>query len=90
MCSSDLQDIVCAGISMLTITILNGLSEIIGLKGLIREIAEGYTSFSLPEIKDDLIKIRVDTLLDTYELGIKATESAYSDYVKVVDKDGGE
>lgn len=86
------QDIVCAGISMLTITILNGLTEIVGLSenSLEREVRSGYTSFVIPEISDSMTREKVNVLMNTYELGVKASEAAYSDYVHVIDNTGGE
>lgn len=79
------EDIVCAGVSILTISILNGLSEIVGLKDINRRVEEGYTSFEIPEIKDPVQKIQADALMDTFHLGLCATEAAYRDYVKIID-----
>ncbi|MEG0075557.1 MAG: ribosomal-processing cysteine protease Prp [Eubacterium sp.] len=79
------EDIVCAGVSILTITILNGLSEIVGLQDLNREVKEGYTSFEIPEIKDTVQRIQADTLMDTFHLGLCATEAVYGDYIKIIE-----
>jgi len=83
------EDIVCAGISILTITILNGLSEIIGIPLEECIVDEGYTAFTVPELTDHDKKLQVYTLLETYELGIRATENAYGDYVKVIENNTG-
>lgn len=79
------EDIVCAGVSILTISILNGLSEIVGLTDLNRKVDEGYTSFEIPEIKDPVQKIQADALMDTFHLGLCATEAAYGDYIKIIE-----
>lgn len=79
------EDIVCAGVSILTISILNGLSEIAGIDVLNREVREGYTSFELPEVSDPVKRIQMDTLMETFHLGIGATAAAYGDYVKLID-----
>ena len=84
------MDIVCAGISILTITILNGLIDKVGITSIEREIKEGYTSFSIPKIKDPIKNIKAQTLLETYEYGVLATESAYADYITVKEINGGE
>jgi len=84
------EDIVCAGISILTITILNGLTEIVGVTDMKREVAEGYTSFTIPPLMDPMMQDRANVLLETYELGVRATESAYGDYVQVIENCGGE
>ena len=80
------EDIVCAGITILTISILNGLSEIAGIDVLDREVEEGYTSFKLPKINNPVQKIQMDTLMETFHLGVAATASAYGDYVTIIDK----
>ncbi|MEG0310878.1 MAG: ribosomal-processing cysteine protease Prp [Eubacterium sp.] len=79
------EDIVCAGVSILTISILNGLSEIVGLKDLNREVKEGYTSFEIPMINDKIQRIQAETLMDTFHLGLCATEAAYGDYIKIIE-----
>lgn len=79
------EDIVCAGVSILTISILNGLSEVVGLSDLKRKVDSGYTSFEIPEIKDPLQKLQADTLMDTFHLGLCATEAAYTNYIKIID-----
>lgn len=80
------EDIVCAGVSILTISILNGLSEIVGIEILNREVKEGYTAFEVPEVKDPVKRIQTDVLMDTFHLGIGATASAYGDYIKMIEK----
>ncbi|MDO4289383.1 MAG: ribosomal-processing cysteine protease Prp [Eubacterium sp.] len=80
------EDIVCAGISILTISILNGLSEIVGITDLNREVKEGYTSFEIPEITDPIQRIKADALMDTFHLGIGATAAAYGDYIQMIEK----
>lgn len=80
------EDIVCSGISILTITMLNGLSEIVGIQDLNRKVDEGYTSFEIPEIKDPVRKIQTDVLMETFRLGVGATAAAYGDYIKMIEK----
>ncbi len=84
------EDIVCAGISILTITILNAMVEVAGVKDIVREVKEGYTSFEVPKGQSAMQGLQITTLMDTFELGVRATEAAYGDYITVKDENGGE
>lgn len=83
------EDIVCSAVSMLTITIINGIEEIIGLRDMEREVRAGYTSFTLPQAQSPTQAIQLQTLMDTFHLGVRATEEAYGEYVKVIEKSTG-
>lgn len=77
------EDIICAAVSVLTISILNGLTEIVGRKDLCASIKDGYTHFIIPKSANELQKIKTDTLIATYELGIQGIKEAYGDYIKI-------
>ncbi|WP_303870139.1 ribosomal-processing cysteine protease Prp [Acetobacterium wieringae] len=76
------EDIVCAAVSVLTISILNGLTEIVGRKDLGEVIEEGYVRFVVPEINDEPTKSKTETLISTYLLGIRGIKEAYGDYIQ--------
>lgn len=76
------EDIVCAAVSVLTISILNGLTEIVGRKDLGEVIEEGYVRFIIPEINDEPTKSQTETLISTYLLGIRGIKEAYGDYIQ--------
>ncbi|OXS27556.1 MAG: ribosomal protein [Acetobacterium sp. MES1] len=76
------EDIVCAAVSVLTISILNGLTEIVGRKDLGEVIEEGYIRFIIPEINDEPTKSKTETLISTYLLGIRGIKEAYGDYIQ--------
>lgn len=76
------EDIVCAAVSVLTISILNGLTEIVGRKDLGEVVEEGYVRFTIPEIEDEPMKMKTDTLISTYRLGIRGIKEAYGDYIQ--------
>ncbi len=76
------EDLVCAAVSVLTISILNGLTEILGRKDLGEVVEEGYVRFIIPEITDDPMKMKTDTLISTYLLGIRGIKEAYGDYIQ--------
>lgn len=85
-------DIVCAGVSALTITLLNGFEEVLGIEeqAMDRKVGSGYTSFRIPEADDALLAVQINTLLRVYELGLRSMADAYGDYVTVIEKFGGE
>lgn len=76
------EDIVCAAVSVLTISILNGLTEILGRKDLDEVVEEGYVRFTIPEITDEPISMKTDALISTYLLGIRGIKEAYGDYIQ--------
>ncbi|MBC3803239.1 ribosomal-processing cysteine protease Prp [Acetobacterium fimetarium] len=76
------EDIVCAAVSVLTISILNGLTEIVGRKDLNEMVEEGYVRFTIPEISDEKMKMKTDTLISTLLLGIRGITEAYGDYIQ--------
>lgn len=77
------SDIVCSAVSMLTITTLNGLVDIVKAD-VDYVIEDGYTKFVVKNKKsDNSIKL----LIDTYELGIKAVLEDYGQYVKLEKKE---
>jgi Predicted ribosomal protein len=76
------EDIVCAAVSVLTISILNGLTEILGRKDLDEVVEEGYVRFTIPEITDETMNMKTDTLISTYLLGIRGIKEAYGDYIQ--------
>ncbi len=76
------EDIVCAAVSVLTISILNGLTEIVGRKDLGEVVEEGYVRFNIPEVTDEPMKSKTETLISTYLLGIRGIKEAYGDYIQ--------
>jgi uncharacterized protein YsxB (DUF464 family) len=77
------EDIICAAVSVLTISILNGLTEIIGRNDLNQSIKDGYTHFIIPNSSNDLQKTKTDTLIATYYLGIQGIKEAYGNYINI-------
>jgi len=77
------EDIICAAVSVLTISILNGLTEIVGRKDLCASVKDGYTHFTIPKTSNELQTIKTDTLIATYQLGIQGIKEAYGDYIQI-------
>ncbi|WKY48862.1 ribosomal-processing cysteine protease Prp [Eubacteriaceae bacterium ES3] len=81
------EDIVCAAVSVLTISILNGLTEIVGRKDLNEKIDEGAVSFTIPETDNEILTRETQLLLDTFILGIKGVEEVYGSYLRIEEID---
>lgn len=77
------EDIICAAVSVLTISILNGLTEIVGRKDLCETVKDGYTHFTIPKSSNEMQRIKTDTLIATYQLGIQGIKEAYGDYLQI-------
>ncbi|MGL4606464.1 MAG: ribosomal-processing cysteine protease Prp [Eubacteriaceae bacterium] len=79
------EDIICAAVSVLTISILNGLSEIVGRKDLSEVVKDGFTSFKLPKAANEIEQIKSDTLIETFLLGIHGIKEAYANYIEIIE-----
>lgn len=76
------QDIVCSAISVLTISTLNGLTDVAKAK-VDYKVEEGYTKIVMLEALDE----KSDAILKTYELGIEALLEDYGKYLQLVKKE---
>lgn len=83
------EDIVCSGISVLTISVMNGLTEVVGLPDddVIEAVEPGRTIFKVPAGNTPEQALQIKTLLDTYVLNVRATADEYEQFVKVIFKD---
>jgi uncharacterized protein YsxB (DUF464 family) len=84
------KDIVCAGISALTIALINGMTEVLHYqeKDILEEHSAGITRINVPllEKEEDAKKQNgLNVLLQTYLLNVRLIEGTYGDFVKVVD-----
>ncbi len=74
-------DMVCSAISAISITIANGITEILKVRPLIKE-EDGFLSIDLRScIKEDIHKCQL--LMDTMLLGLKSIEFNYGEYIKL-------
>ncbi|WP_251861825.1 ribosomal-processing cysteine protease Prp [Clostridium sp. Marseille-Q2269] len=74
-------DMVCSAISAISITIANGITEVLKVKPLI-EKKDGFLSIDLRSCtKEDIHKCQI--LMDTMLLGVKSIELNYGEYIKL-------
>lgn len=76
------KDIVCAGVSAITQTVLKGLLAYLDRKPVYR-VEQGILACSLPDDMSDEDAARARLLLNTMELGLKDLEFVYSDFIKI-------
>ena len=73
------RDIVCSAVSALTITVINGLTEVLKVKADFA-VEEGYTQLSLSRLSEAEID-KCQVLMETLLLGIKSMEIQYGKYI---------
>ncbi|MCR1933901.1 ribosomal-processing cysteine protease Prp [Clostridium tepidum] len=75
-------DMVCSAISAISITIANGITEILKVSPLIKQ-EDGFLSIDLKScIKEDVHKCQL--LMNTMLLGLKSIEFNYGEYIKLI------
>lgn len=74
-------DMVCSAVSAVSITIANGITEVLKLKPEI-ELEDGFLSIDVGGLTDDEI-FKSQVLMETMLLGIKSIENSFGSYIKV-------
>jgi hypothetical protein len=78
-------DIVCAGISALAQTTLNALNIVAGIDNLIFEVEDdGYLYCELPMGLDEMQIVKSDTIINTFEIGIRSFVEVYSNNINLL------
>ena len=81
------EDIVCAGISVLTQTAILGLKEVAKVKVTYQvDRKTGYLMFKIVENLDETKRRECDIILETMLIGIKDWQDGFSKYITVEDK----
>lgn len=79
------SDIVCAAVSALSISTVNGLSTVASITPIVVSKPDegGYLSLRMPPV-DDYIQERISqALLQSFENGLLDVEKQYSDYILI-------
>lgn len=79
------SDIVCAAVSALTFSAVNGLSHYVGIRPEIEIDEESGTlrCFLPPDAMDREAAAKAQAILETMALGLQETAREYSDYLVV-------
>lgn len=75
-------DIVCAGVSALTIATVNGLTEYVSLP-LDVEVEDGYVHCTLKDHMTETQMIQGEAILKTMVLAFKNMENEYGQYLNI-------
>jgi len=75
------EDIVCSAISAISLTIANGITDVLNVKANCT-IKDGYLLINLEDLETEEIEM-CQTLMETMLLGLKNVELGYGDYIKV-------
>ena len=75
------EDIVCSAISAISLTIVNGITEILKI-GIDCSVKDGFLSGDVQKLSFEEIN-KCQVLLETLLLGLKNIKINYSDYIEV-------
>lgn len=73
-------DMVCTAISAISITIANGITEVMNINPIIKE-HNGFLNIDLSVCTEEEIN-KCSVLMDTMLLGLKSIEKSYGKYIK--------
>lgn len=76
-------DLLCAAISMLSISITNGITDIIKVEPKQLEVEDGYLKCLLPDDLSEAQALQAEALLRTMKLGFENLVQDYSKYICV-------
>lgn len=80
-------DLVCAGVSAVSIGTVNAVTELCNINLEIEQEADGgYLHVKLPEQLNPEIMDKVQLLFDGMVLSLKSIELEYSEFIKIVNK----
>ena len=79
------HDIVCAAVSALSIATVNGLSSVAKVQPAVQKdsVHGGLLIVKIPKVRNAHRNLQVQTLLKSFELGIKMITEQYARYVKL-------
>jgi len=78
-------DLVCGAVSVLVLTITNGLTEVLKVEPEVLEVGEsgGLVHCILPRGLDSVKAAQVDALLETLAMGLAQIADSYPRYVRL-------
>jgi len=76
------KDIVCAGVSAVTVGTVNAIESLTGIE-LVSRMEEGYLQASVPEIPIGNKPEQVQLLLESMVLMLRTIQESYGDYIAI-------
>ncbi|MCK8611808.1 ribosomal-processing cysteine protease Prp [Apilactobacillus kunkeei] len=79
------KDIVCAAVSVLSISTVNGLTEVANLEPKVvnDDIEGGFMEVTVPEANSSEDEIAAQAILSTFQNGMRDISQSYADYIKL-------
>lgn len=75
------QDIVCAGVSAITIGTVNAVEKVTGIELVVR-VDEGDLAVTVPEVSNPVSE-RVQIILESMIVMLQSIEEEYGDFVEI-------
>lgn len=74
------HDIVCAGVSAVTVGTVNAVEKLTGLS-LPNDMREGLLKVRIPDGSDEGVSVQIQLLLESMVVMIESIEDAYGQYI---------
>jgi uncharacterized protein len=76
------KDIVCAGVSAVTVGTVNAIEELTGIE-LDSRMEDGFLQASVPKLPEGTTPDRVQLLLESMTVMLRSIEQTYGDFIAV-------
>lgn len=83
------HDVVCAAVSVLSITTANNLYDMANIKP-VTQMEDGYLYVEIPLSTPEKQSLLAQTLLEAFSNAMKAVEKNYSQYITLKFENGGQ
>lgn len=81
------QDIVCAGVSAVTIGAINAVEELLGIELPVEERGGGgYLRCLIPNLEDELLDDKLQLIIASMISSLKTIQRDYKSYIKITYK----
>lgn len=79
------EDIVCAGVSAVTVGVVNAIEALTGVI-MDSRMKDGFLSSGVPQLKDERTSEQVQLLLESMIVSLRSIEDSYGSYLQIQDK----
>lgn len=76
------EDIVCAGVSAITVGTVNSIEALAGVV-LDTKMRNGFLSADIPNLSDEAARSKVQLLMESMELMLKGIAESYGEYIQI-------
>lgn len=79
------EDIVCAGVSAVTVGTVNAIEQLTGIE-LVCKMQDGFVSGGVPKLLESPQSEQVQLLLESMIVSLKTIEDSYGTYLQINEK----